>query len=105
MYSQAAHASNKHRASPGSCAAPDIKQMVTFAPLNLAADDYPSLATNTTNMDIILCRNVLMYFTPQCMAQVIGNFHKALVVGGWLIVSPAEASHVLFPQYERVGAP
>ena len=37
---------------------------MSYAYLNLAEDAYPSLATQTNAMDLILCRNVLMYFPP-----------------------------------------
>jgi chemotaxis protein methyltransferase CheR len=79
-----------------------IRKMVTFAPLNLAEDPYPSLTNNTNAMDVIFCRNVLMYFTPHRMKKAVENFSHSLVAGGWLIVSPCEASHTLFPQFEAV---
>jgi chemotaxis protein methyltransferase CheR len=78
------------------------RKMVTFAQLNLAEDSYPSLAGNTNAMDIILCRNVLMYFAPNRVKQVVENFHHALVTGGWLVVSPCEASHTLHAGLEIV---
>ena len=84
---------------------PEIKKMVTFAPLNLVEDVYPSLATDTNAMDVILCRNVLMYFTPQQVSKVIGKLHHALVEGGWLAVSPSEASQALFPQFININFP
>ena len=83
---------------------PDLKRMVTFSPLNLAEDTYPSLQNDTNAMDVILCRNVLMYFAPEAATGAIGKFHRALVEGGWLVVSPSEASHVFFPQYAVVHA-
>lgn len=73
-----------------------IKRMVTFAELNLAEPVYPSVATNTGAMDIIFCRNVLMYFSKQQVRNVIERFRQCLVNGGWLIVSPSEASSELF---------
>ncbi|MBI1878914.1 MAG: hypothetical protein HYR94_11975, partial [Chloroflexi bacterium] len=36
----------------------DIRQMVTFAPLNLIEDNFPAVHNNTMSMDLILCRNV-----------------------------------------------
>ncbi|MDE2258962.1 MAG: protein-glutamate O-methyltransferase CheR, partial [Betaproteobacteria bacterium] len=42
---------------------PRIRKMVTFSYLNLAEDAYPSLVNNTNAMDVIFCRNVLMYFS------------------------------------------
>ncbi|MCL5267334.1 MAG: tetratricopeptide repeat protein [Bacteroidetes bacterium] len=84
---------------------PSIKKMVRFSYLNLAEDAYPSLLNDTNGMDIIFCRNVLMYFTPERAKKVIRNFYRSLVEGGWLIVSPSEASHVLYPQFATVNFP
>lgn len=84
---------------------PRIKRLVNFAHLNLAQDGYPSLATDTNAMDVIFCRNVLMYFTPSQARRVIGNLHHALIEGGWLTVSPSEASAALFPQFNFVNFP
>ncbi len=73
---------------------PQVRKLVSFACLNLAKDVYPSLVTNTNAMDLILCRNVLMYFKTDVAAEVIQRFHRALVDGGWLSVSPADAAHL-----------
>jgi chemotaxis protein methyltransferase CheR len=70
--------------------------MVTVAPLNLAEDGYPAVVTNTSAMNLILCRNVLMYFTREAQRAVVARLTVALVTGGWLVVSPAEASAELF---------
>ncbi|MHB1657617.1 MAG: CheR family methyltransferase [Burkholderiales bacterium] len=82
---------------------PRIRKRVTFSYLNLADDVYPSLTNNTNAMDVILCRNVLMYFTPARARQVVENFHRSLVNGGWLIVSPVETSTSLFSRFTAVG--
>jgi chemotaxis protein methyltransferase CheR len=84
---------------------PEIGKMVTFAHLNLVEDVYPSLATDTNAMDIIFCRNVMMYFTPPQRNKLLGKLHHALVDGGWLAVSPSETSHTLFPQFVPVNFP
>ncbi|MEJ1959788.1 MAG: CheR family methyltransferase [Nitrosomonadales bacterium] len=76
-----------------------IRKMVTFSYLNFAEDVYPSLPGNTGAMDVILCRNVLMYFTAQRARQVTDNFYRALVDSGWLIVSPTEASNKLLSRF------
>ena len=73
-----------------------IRRMVTFAPLNLAEDGYPAVVTNTSAMDLILCRNVLMYFTREAQRATAARLQRALVREGWLAVSPAEASTELF---------
>ncbi|MDE2058111.1 MAG: tetratricopeptide repeat protein [candidate division NC10 bacterium] len=75
---------------------PRIRRMVTFAPLNLAKDGYPGVVTNTSAVDLILCRNVLMYFTREAQQAATVLLERALVRGGWLAVSPAEASVELY---------
>jgi chemotaxis protein methyltransferase CheR len=91
----------------GSCyeILPHIKRMVTLSYLNLAEDAYPSLLNNTNAMDIIFCRNVLMYFSPEYAGKVIQNLYRSLLDGGWLIVSPSETSHILFSQFATVNFP
>ena len=84
---------------------PRIREMVTFACLNLVEDVWPSLATGTTAMDLIVCRNVMMYFTPERVRQVAACFHRALVAGGRLIVSPAEASGELYAGFAPAEIP
>ena len=76
-----------------------IRKMVTFSYLNLIEDTYPSLFNNTSAMDIVFCRNVLMYLVPELAMRVAQNFHRCLTNGGWLIVSPSELSAQLFPQF------
>ena len=56
-------------------------------------------------MDVIFCRNALMYFTPAQMRKVIGNLHLALLDGGWLATSPSEASRETFPQFVPLSFP
>jgi len=82
---------------------PAVRELVTFAPLNLAEEVYPSLATNTAAMDLVLCRNVIMYFTREAQRATVGRLQRALVEGGWLVVSPAEASGQLLRPLEPVG--
>ncbi|MGA9131498.1 MAG: CheR family methyltransferase, partial [Candidatus Sulfotelmatobacter sp.] len=82
-----------------------IRQMVTFSFLNLAEDVYPSTLNNTNAMDVVLCRNVLMYFTTEHASRVVENLHGALTENGWLLVAPSETSQVLFRQFTAVDFP
>lgn len=81
---------------------PEIRRMVAFGYLNLAEDIYPSPMNNTNTMDLIFCRNVLMYFGPERARQVGQNLYHSLVPGGWLMVSATELSQQLFPQFASV---
>ncbi len=70
---------------------PAIRAMVTFARLNLTEDCYPSPASNTHAMDLILCRNVLLYFGEAEARAVVRRLRAALRDGGWLLLSGVEA--------------
>ena len=82
-----------------------IRKMVTFSYLNLVEDTYPSLFNNTNAMDIIFCRNVLMYLVPERARKVVQDLHRCLLDGGCLIASPTELSPQLFPQFAPVSFP
>lgn len=82
---------------------PHIKGLVTFSYLNLAEDSYPALLNGTNAMDVIFCRNVLMYFTTLRAKQVIEALHRCLVDGGCLAVSAVEASPALLAAFEPVN--
>jgi chemotaxis protein methyltransferase CheR len=84
---------------------PEIKRIVTFSYLNLMEDSYPSRLNNTNAIDLIFCRNVLMYFGSERAKQVVRKLHHSLLDGGWLVVSPCETSHVLFEQFITVSVP
>ncbi len=77
-----------------------IRKLVTFEYLNLAEDPYPSLLNNTNAMDVILCRNVLMYFAPERIREVIGAFHRSLVRGGCLMLGASETSFAHLARFQ-----
>jgi len=83
----------------------EIKGMVTFANLNLARDPFPSLVNGTNAMDVILCRNVLMYFSTERAREVLRGLRGSLAPGGWIVVSPSECSHNLLSEFESVPFP
>jgi chemotaxis protein methyltransferase CheR len=78
---------------------PEIAEMVRFAQLNLAADDFTSVLGEFGPMDVIFCRNVLMYFRPSQAHKVIENLYRSQSDHGWLIVGVSELSHNLFSPY------
>jgi chemotaxis protein methyltransferase CheR len=79
---------------------PPIKRMVTFSCLNLAQDPYHAISA-TDAMDIIFCRNVLMYFSRERAQKVIHKLADCLVDGGWLVVSPVDVPGTEFPPILR----
>jgi chemotaxis protein methyltransferase CheR len=84
---------------------PQIKDMVSFSRLNLVEDAYPSLSNNTNDLDVILCRNVLMYLVEDQRRKVLHQFHRGLTEGGWLVVSPSETPLASFSEFTAVNFP
>ena len=82
---------------------PRIRERVKFAYLNLADDHYPSPLNHTAGLDLIFCRNVLMYFDADRIRRVAGQFHQALIEKGWFVVSATETSAELFPMFRPVN--
>lgn len=82
-----------------------IKKRVVFSYLNLAEDTYPSLINNTSEMDIIFCRNVLMYFTSEAAQKCIRRFYKSLLPDGWFLVSSSEGHYLSEAGFAAVNFP
>jgi chemotaxis protein methyltransferase CheR len=68
-----------------------IRDAVSFAPLNLATDGYPG------SLDLIVCRNVLMYFTDAARRRTVERLKAALAPGGRLVLSPLDTTPVAEP--------
>lgn len=84
---------------------PAVQKRVVFSYLNLAEDLYPSLLNGTNAMDIIFCRNVIMYFSLDQQVEVVRKLHHCLVENGLLVVSPTEMSNTLFAKFDQVKFP
>jgi len=82
---------------------PHIRERVTFSYLNLAENNYPAFINNTNAMDVIFCRNVLMYFNPEYARQAAQRLHASLMPEGYLIVSPVEAATLAFAPFQSVN--
>ncbi|MCB9873461.1 MAG: hypothetical protein H6821_04710 [Planctomycetaceae bacterium] len=67
-----------------------IRRMVRFEFLNLAMDVYPSHVTSTEAMDLILCRNVLIYLSRSTIREVAQRFFQCLADGGWFITASGD---------------
>ncbi|HEY8346342.1 MAG TPA: protein-glutamate O-methyltransferase CheR [Symbiobacteriaceae bacterium] len=69
---------------------PALRRRVQFKRHNLLADPFPS------EIDLLLCRNVVIYFTEAAKEELYRRFHKALSPGGILFVGSTES--LLRPQ-------
>ncbi|MEP7187649.1 MAG: protein-glutamate O-methyltransferase CheR, partial [Roseiflexaceae bacterium] len=79
---------------------PEIRRLVSFARLNLAEPCYPSLVNGTSAIDLLVCRNVTIYFDADTTRQVVDRFFRALAPGGWLIVGHSEPQASVYQQFE-----
>jgi len=67
----------------------DVKKCVTFREHDLLKDPYP------LGQDIIICRNVLIYFTDETKNRIYERFNKSLIKGGHLFLGSTE--QILYP--------
>jgi PAS domain S-box-containing protein len=68
----------------GYCVSKNIREMVVFATQNVLSD--PPF----TKLDLLTCRNLLIYFSGQLQKKVLPLFHYALNPGGILLLGSAE---------------
>ncbi|NPV78769.1 MAG: protein-glutamate O-methyltransferase CheR [Firmicutes bacterium] len=62
-----------------------LKRMVRFQIHDLLRDEYPS------GFDLILCRNVIIYFTEEARDEIFRKFHDSLKPNGVLFVGATES--------------
>jgi chemotaxis protein methyltransferase CheR len=68
----------------------EIKQMLEFQHLNLVKDPFPPPNSELRNFDLIICRNVFIYFEESAIAKILNKFYHALQPSGYLITGHAE---------------
>ena len=73
-----------------------LRALVRFRRHNLVRDPVPPLGES--HFDLIVCRNVLIYFDAPTIAQVIESLERSLRRGGMLMLGAADALH-------RTGGP
>jgi two-component system CheB/CheR fusion protein len=75
---------------------PDLRRMVVFAPHNVVRD------APFTKLDLISCRNLLIYLQPDAQKKVLSLFHFGLRASGFLFLGPSESPGDLADEYETV---
>src|SRR5262245_29198039 len=73
-----------------------VREICTFARQNVLTDPPFS------RLDLISCRNVLIYLSPELHKRCIPQFHHALTPGGYLILGPAESVGLFEELFELV---
>ncbi len=78
---------------------PELRQKVCFARMNLMDDDYAV----GKPLDLIICRNVLIYFEKAVQARVLSQLCRKLRRGGYLILGHSETTMGLDLPIETVS--
>lgn len=67
-----------------------IKKSVTFKHLNLKSNVYPSFINDTCDLDLIICRNVTIYFEQKTTREIMDRFYNCLADGGYLLIGASD---------------
>jgi chemotaxis protein methyltransferase CheR len=81
------------------------KQWISFHQMNLVESGFSTPWPRDTHFDLILCRNVMIYFAPEEARRLVGNFHEALEDDGWLVVGASEHNLENYRGFRTVLAP
>lgn len=77
-----------------------LRQSVTFATGNLLLDEFPAPATQLRDMDLIVCRNVFIYFAREAVARVLSKFSATLRPEGYLVTGHSELHGVALDDFQ-----
>jgi chemotaxis protein methyltransferase CheR len=87
-----------HLDEPHFAAGDDLRRLLTFARLNLATPPYPMKGP----FDVIMCRNVMIYFDNTVRAGLLTECERLLRPGGYLIVGHAESLSGMLSGLQRI---
>lgn len=76
-----------------------LRERVDFRYLNLRDPIYPAILTQTTELDLVLCRNVFLYFQPEAIQDALVRFWACFDGSGWMLCGPSD----LFPARPPAG--
>lgn len=75
-----------------------LRDMITFGRLNLSVQPFPLKGP----LDIIFCRNVMIYFDNHVRSMVLADMYRLLKPGGYLMVGHAESLTGLVSDFKSV---
>ncbi|MEJ2363458.1 MAG: protein-glutamate O-methyltransferase CheR [Deltaproteobacteria bacterium] len=76
-----------------------IRERITFQYFNLM-ERFPW----QNEIDIIFCRNVMIYFDRKTQQQLVQKFYDALVVGGYLLIGHSESISSVSHRFHQIEA-
>ncbi len=78
---------------------PKLRHRIQFKSLNLMDSRFDA----PKNMDVIFCRNVMIYFNNQLREELVARFESHLVKGGYLFVGHSESLNGIKTTLEQVA--
>ncbi len=91
-----------HEDGDGYKVSDQLRSVITFKPVNFA-DDKEMAAQ--INMDIIFCRNVLIYFDIEFRRRVVTHLYNALRPGGFLVIGHSESLRGVHEGFDSIRCP
>jgi chemotaxis protein methyltransferase CheR len=79
---------------------PKLRSLVTFRRINFMDDDFGI----SEKMDIIFCRNVVIYFDKDTQQTLMRKFHRQLRPGGYLFIGHSETLSGLDVDFKPVAS-
>jgi two-component system CheB/CheR fusion protein len=74
----------------------ELRERVVFAHHNILRD------APFTRLDLLSCRNLLIYFKPPAQRRLLALFHFALKVGGVMLLGPSESPGALNDEFDSI---
>ncbi len=82
---------------------PEIKEMVQFMDHNLSRDPFTNERMQA--LDLLFCRNVLIYLDERSTRRILEGFYHCLLPGGYLFLGHAEILWQMDHQFETILFP
>lgn len=82
---------------------PQYKECISFQYHNLVKDPCPSLRNHLDGFDLILCRNVTIYFSQQTIRDLVQELYCSLPDKGWLLVGHSEPNVEVYRSFSALN--
>jgi chemotaxis protein methyltransferase CheR len=84
---------------------PEFRSLVRFERHNLLSLLDGTSPLEFTDFDLILCRNVLIYFHPETVTQIVGALRDRLAEAGWMLLGHAEPNPTFSAMMQTLNLP
>ena len=82
----------------------EVRRAVEFQHFNLNEPDFSELA-KSEQFDLVLCRNVLIYFNMETVKEAIRKFHKIIAHEGYLMLGYSETLFKISDAFQSIHTP